>query len=866
MKKLILFMLIMTYGILLNAQQEIFYRKAVIPVPTIEPEGINNIVSGVDFDNDGRLEIFAVNTNFGDSPDALIPRIYKFEFNPATNNWDSVWCAILTNVPKQNTWATLAWSDLDNDGKKEIIWGPCNFLDATTNPNPTRIAIFEQRGTTGDALGVASGNNSLPNCQWTITDSTMKELRPFRWIVADPDNDGTKEIVFADRQSNYRFGIISVSAVPDNGTPNPTWTLEKHGYGAGMNASVIYDLAIIGSNIYIMHSNGVVTKVKYSGGNWTINAGQNNVIPGGTWKSACVVDINNDNVKEIVVAGWSGATSTKIYLLQESSDTLKTTEISDVSNLIGAPSTARLYGGDYGDIDSDGKLDFVFGTRDATPNGAIVRLKYIGGTITAPASYQASLIDQGIISTGGRFDQINIANMDADPVKEIVYTNCTDGRVPIVILDRIVANVVSISEARKDLNNDYIPDHLNDTLTVIGVVNSINLTKSANRFGYTIQDNFAGINVTKGSQPGGGPVYNVGDRLLVKGKIGHFRGTTQMEIIDTLPVGCILLDKNNPVTPVLVDIETYKAAAEKYESRYIELKGVTKKPGSVNWPPINTDANMTIWDGYDSLVFRIDQDANLDENPEPVWPINVKGVATQYTSSATVYNDGYQITPMFYADITANVQAPPIKYFFLKNPLNNAKIILTDTNATYQAKWSKSFDVNPADTIKYSFFLLKSPVYISASSKDTFFTFKGSLIKTWLGTADSLTTKWTVAAKDQGTTNVFSVDTFTITFIKKLTGVEDNLQLPYAFYLDQNYPNPFNPSTVINFGLPKDEMVDLRIYNLLGEEIAILINNKELKAGNHSVDFKANNLASGTYIYKISAGNKLAVKKMLFLK
>lgn len=863
MKKYFLTLMVFSLCISLFAQTEIFYRKAMIPVPSIEPEGFNNIIAGVDFDNDGRPEIFAVNTNFADAPDALIPRLYKYELNPTTGTWDSVWSATLTNVPKQNTWPALTWADLDNDGKKEIIWGPVNYLDAT-NTNPVRIAIFEQRNTSGDALGVASGNNSLPNCQWTITDSLNKELRPFRWFVADPDNDGTQEIVFCDRQSNYRFGVISVSNVPDNGTPNPTWTLEKHGHGAGINSSVLYDLAIIGSNIYLLHSNGACTKVKYASGNWTINAAQLNVIPGGTWKSACVVDLNGDNVKEIIAAGWSGTTSTKIYLLQESGDTLKTTEIADVSSLIGAAGTARLYGGASGDIDNDGKLDFVFGTRDATPNGAIVRMKYLGGTITSPSSYQCSVIDSKLLSTGGRFDEISIANLDSDSRLEIVYTSCTAERAPIVILDGLVANIVSLSEARKDTNNDYIPDHLNDTLTVVGVVNSINFTRSANRFSYTIQDDYAGINVTKGSITGGGPVYNLGDRLLVRGKVGHFRGTTQMEIIDSLSIGCILLDRNNTVTPVTLDIETYKANGEKYESRYIEIKALGKKPTSPAWPT-NADANMMSWDGYDSLIFRIDSDSDLDNNPEPVWPISAKGVATQYTSSSTVYNDGYQITPSFYADLTPNVAAPPTKYFFLKNPLNNAKIIVTDTTASYQTRWTKSFDLNN-DTIKYTFILLKTPPFLSTASKDTFYNFTGATIKSWMGTSDSITTKWTVLAKGNESTVVSSIDTFTITFVKKLTGIEDERIIPSSFFVEQNYPNPFNPTTTIKFGLPKDEIVDLRIYNILGQEVAAILINQLVKAGTHSVSFNGNELSSGTYLYRLKSGANIVTKKMLLIK
>ncbi|MDP2364275.1 MAG: T9SS type A sorting domain-containing protein [Ignavibacteria bacterium] len=78
-------------------------------------------------------------------------------------------------------------------------------------------------------------------------------------------------------------------------------------------------------------------------------------------------------------------------------------------------------------------------------------------------------------------------------------------------------------------------------------------------------------------------------------------------------------------------------------------------------------------------------------------------------------------------------------------------------------------------------------------------------------------------------------------------------------------PNPFNPSTTIIFSLPQAGIVNLKIYNLLGEEVKTLIA-EERQAGNHSVQFNANNLASGFYFYKLQAGSFVETKKMILLK
>jgi len=90
-------------------------------------------------------------------------------------------------------------------------------------------------------------------------------------------------------------------------------------------------------------------------------------------------------------------------------------------------------------------------------------------------------------------------------------------------------------------------------------------------------------------------------------------------------------------------------------------------------------------------------------------------------------------------------------------------------------------------------------------------------------------------------------------------------QIPLEFNLQQNYPNPFNPSTTISFALPQKEHVELRIYDMLGREIATLVS-KDLNAGRHEVVFDAGNLSSGVYFYRIQAGNFSQLRKLILVK
>jgi hypothetical protein len=88
---------------------------------------------------------------------------------------------------------------------------------------------------------------------------------------------------------------------------------------------------------------------------------------------------------------------------------------------------------------------------------------------------------------------------------------------------------------------------------------------------------------------------------------------------------------------------------------------------------------------------------------------------------------------------------------------------------------------------------------------------------------------------------------------------------PTQFSLAQNYPNPFNPSTTIRFEIAKAELVSLKVYDMLGREVATIIN-EQMNAGRYALPFNASNLASGTYIYRLQAGSFVATKKMSLTK
>jgi photosystem II stability/assembly factor-like uncharacterized protein len=101
----------------------------------------------------------------------------------------------------------------------------------------------------------------------------------------------------------------------------------------------------------------------------------------------------------------------------------------------------------------------------------------------------------------------------------------------------------------------------------------------------------------------------------------------------------------------------------------------------------------------------------------------------------------------------------------------------------------------------------------------------------------------------------------------KVTDVTDKKQLHMSqFVLHQNYPNPFNPSTAISFYVPAQTIVTLKVYDLLGKEVATLVNNETMSAGSHTKQWNASTVSSGMYFYRMQAGVVSQSRKMMVVK
>lgn len=115
-------------------------------------------------------------------------------------------------------------------------------------------------------------------------------------------------------------------------------------------------------------------------------------------------------------------------------------------------------------------------------------------------------------------------------------------------------------------------------------------------------------------------------------------------------------------------------------------------------------------------------------------------------------------------------------------------------------------------------------------------------------------------------TGISGISIATVKFVQApMTVKQINSSHPEKYALNQNYPNPFNPTTIINFSIPKQGFVSLKVYDILGKEAMTLIN-EQRQGGNYEVEFKANNLPSGIYFYRLVSGEFNDVKRMVLLK
>jgi len=199
----------------------------------------------------------------------------------------------------------------------------------------------------------------------------------------------------------------------------------------------------------------------------------------------------------------------------------------------------------------------------------------------------------------------------------------------------------------------------------------------------------------------------------------------------------------------------------------------------------------------------------------------------------------------------------PPNSFTLQFPANGDT--LADVTQPVKFVWQASTDIDE-DSLYYTLWIRGANIDTSISAiSDAYFYFDGHglLVKNSIY-------NWFVKVND-GTDWTASIDTF-IFITPDFVDVKDNDNTtPKQYILYQNYPNPFNPTTTIRFDLPERARVVLKICNILGQEVAELVN-EEKQPGVYEVNWNASGFANGVYFYRLEAGRYTETKKLVLMK
>jgi hypothetical protein len=382
---------------------------------------------------------------------------------------------------------------------------------------------------------------------------------------------------------------------------------------------------------------------------------------------------------------------------------------------------------------------------------------------------------------------------------------------------------------------DLVPDRLGDTVTVQAMVISPNYQTT--NHSYYISDGTAGITTFMAGTTT--PELDLGDIGLVTGVIGQFNGLTQLQ-----PLGeesFVFISAGNPVPdPPVLTLAQYKANPEMYEGSLVGFMNLSMVGGT--WPASGS-ATIQVSDGVDTVDLRIDSDTDIDGSPEPVWPVDIIGLGSQYDSSSP-YDGGYQIIPRYYADDFLPAGSLPVELTSFSASIVGNSIVLEWKTATETN--NMGFEIERATNDK---------VWQVIGFVDGYGTTAESKSYTYTDTEVGELINYYYRLKQIDLDGSYSYS----------AEIEITAEMPTSFQLSQNFPNPFNPTTNIRFTLPEASNVQLKVFNALGEEVANLTSDL-FEAGVHNIAFDASNLISGVYFYKLEANNFVQVRKMMLLK
>ncbi|HEY6627302.1 MAG TPA: FG-GAP-like repeat-containing protein, partial [Ignavibacteriaceae bacterium] len=626
---------------------------------------------------------------------------------------------------------------------------------------------------------------------------------------ADFDNDGDLDLVFAGESYPNRIfannnGVISLT---------PTWqSTDASQYANSLfvgdvNSDGFLDLAISDNNQL-----GGTGKFKiYLNNNGTLNTTP-------FWSSSfsgygsgiMLADIDSDNDKDLLTGGWWQPV--RIYLNNDGNFNTNPNYLSTSSSVVEAIV--------YGDIDKDATVDF----------------------------------QDTFISTGAK----KLFYLSKSPVQDILKVT-------------VGTNVLQASEYCYDMENGWI---MLASQPAAGVEVKIKSSYSSNM----------DMGITNWDQNKGNYLFfNTNPPVSFQLTLNVTNKWNMLSIPGNHPDGNTL-DNWWPYRDSLANVFSYNNGYQAEDTLipgrgyYIKHSGPRTYNTGNEWPssgilivphnPIPGNAGWNLIGGYEKVVTA----ANVTTNPSGQQSGPIYKYSGGYQVATTLDPGyGYWIKLLSAAQIIipeTMAKGDVVEYF----PENWGRIILTDATGINYTLYAVKGEVNLND--------YELPPVPMAGMFDIRFS-SGRIaedVNSSVKTIDMSGVAYPLTVRVEGLDMRLMDETGKNVNVNLKAGedmviIESTIQklivsgelLPTVCSLEQNYPNPFNPSTVIKYSLKNDGLVKLAVYNLLGEEVALLVNTEQ-KAGIHEINFDAGKLASGVYVYRIVSENFTASKKLMLIK
>ncbi len=829
-----------------------------------------------DFNNDGNSEFVVLNTD---------------SVNVFTNRGDGTFITPI-NFPKMNTSVGITVGDFNSDGKLDFIGASYSgkievYLNGTIGPDFGSFSAKMDFATASGPFGLASADFNkdgkldlvtsnfsstvsilLGNGDGTLqtkSDITFTSNKPVNSVVTGDFNGDSNPDIAVTNGNNHDF--VSVILGNGNGTFSAKTEFATANQPSGMgkgdfNSDGKIDLVVAnsGANIFsLLLGNG--------DGTFTVSAFGTGHPSGYTPSYTNVNDFNNDGKLDIAIVyeinkivsiylgdGMGSFSANTDYSIGNNPIMIVSgkfnndhnvdlaivngsflsvfmgngdgTFLSKVDYQINYSFTTAFYA-DTADFNKDGFTDLIASSADSVS----VFINKGDGTFNPKVDY----------SSGRSAFQVISADMNNDGALDIAVNNNLDNTISILLNQNNTA-----------LNFINPPTVLSTSATSINNVNLSWFDNSSNETGYTIERTAAEGSIFSLLINLSANVTTYTDATVTEGKHYKYRvkavnatasSSYSNESLILTPISSLLPPSAVTIVPDTaghVSISWQDNSSD--ELGFIILRGVVGSSVYSSREFLNLFNENAITDQSAVLI--------------PIDTVNAN--ITNYIDLNTQEGQPYKYEVKAYNNSgvsTGQTDSSKSVVIVLVSPSNLSTFLTGTTTVKINLVWKNNSQIAFGEIIERSTnnllnFVVIDTVGVGDSTYIDSLVTIGNMyfyrIKSFMGDNYS--------AYESTLTGVIVTD------VEKI----DN-DIPKSYFLSQNYPNPFNPSTIIRYQLPVKSKVSLKVYDILGKEVASLVN-EEQSAGNYKINFSFSNLASGIYFYRIQAGKFTQSKKMILLK